>query len=192
MKKEWYMISIITGKEKKIIESLKNKIEAENMKDLFEEIKVFWIPTISSKESIKKAQGKDYKTKEENLYKGYIFIKMTMTDEAWFLVRNTEFITGLVGSSGGGSKPTPVSARQFEKMLKKQQEKISEFNSLEYKNPYQEGVVVKIKEGSFKNEKGVIIETNFENLIAVVEIITFGRKVPVEFPYNNLEIINEE
>lgn len=192
MKKEWYMISIITGKEKKIIESLKNKIEAENMKDLFDEIKVFWIPTISSKESIKKAQGKDYKIKEENLYKGYIFIKMVMTDEAWFLVRNTEFITGLVGSSGGGSKPTPVSTRQFEKMLKKQQEKISEFNSLEYKNPYQEGVVVKIKEGSFKNEKGVIIETNFENLIAIVEIITFGRKVPVEFPYNNLEIINEE
>ena len=76
--------------------------------------------------------------------------------------------------------------------MKKQQEKISEFNTLEYKNPYQEGVVVKIKEGSFKNEKGVIIETNFENLIAVVEIITFGRKVPVEFPYNNLEIINEE
>ncbi len=61
MKKEWYMISIITGKEKKIIESLKNKIETANMQDLFEEIKVFWIPTISSKETIKKAQGKDYK-----------------------------------------------------------------------------------------------------------------------------------
>ena len=91
------------------------------------------------------------------MFPGYVLVEMVMTDEAWFLVRNTEFITGLVGSSGGGSKPTPVSARQFEKMLKKQQEKISEFNSLEYKNPYQEGVVVKIKEGSFKNEKGVII-----------------------------------
>ena len=192
MKKEWYMISIITGKEKKIIESLKNKIETANMQDLFEEIKVFWIPTISSKETIKKAQGKDYKIKEENLYKGYIFIKMEMTDEAWFLVRNTEYITGLIGSSGGGSKPTPISNKEFEKMVKRQQEKINEFNSIEYKNPYQEGVVVKIKEGTFKDERGVIIETNFDNLSAIVEIITFGRKVPVEFPYNNLQIIKED
>ena len=162
------------------------------MQDLFEEIKVFWIPTISSKETIKKAQGKDYKIKEENLYKGYIFIKMEMTDEAWFLVRNTEYITGLIGSSGGGSKPTPISNKEFEKMVKRQQEKINEFNSIEYKNPYQEGVVVKIKEGTFKDERGVIIETNFDNLSAVVEIITFGRKVPVEFPYNNLQIIKED
>lgn len=192
MKKEWYMISIITGKEKKIIESLKNKIETANMQDLFGEIKVFWIPTISSKEIIKKAQGKEYKIKEDNLYKGYIFIFMEMTDEAWFLVRNTEYITGLVGSSGGGSKPTPISNREFEKMLKRQQEKIEEFNSIEYKNPYQEGVMVKIKEGSFKDEKGKIVETNFENLVAVVEIVTFGRKVPVEFPYSNLQIINKD
>ena len=77
-------------------------------------------------------------------------------------------------------------------MVKRQQEKINEFNSIEYKNPYQEGVVVKIKEGTFKDERGVIIETNFDNLSAVVEIITFGRKVPVEFPYNNLQIIKED
>lgn len=192
MKKEWYMISVITGKEKKIIESLKNKIETSNMQDYFEEIKVFWVPTISSKDIIKKAQGKEYKIKEENLYKGYIFIKMEMTDEAWFLVRNTEYITGLIGSSGGGSKPTPISTRQFEKMLKRQEDKIAEFNSIEYKNPYQEGVIVKVKEGTFKDEKGKIIETNFENLNAVVEIVTFGRKVPVEFSYNNLQIIKED
>lgn len=192
MKKEWYMISVITGKEKKIIESLKNKIETSNMQDYFEEIKVFWVPTISSKDIIKKAQGKEYKIKEENLYKGYIFIKMEMTDEAWFLVRNTEYITGLIGSSGGGSKPTPISSRQFEKMLKRQEDKVAEFNSIEYKNPYQEGVVVKVKEGTFKDEKGKIIETNFENLNAVVEIVTFGRKVPVEFSYNNLQIIKED
>lgn len=192
MKKEWYMISVITGKEKKIIESLKNKIETSNMQNYFEEIKVFWVPIISSKDIIKKAQGKDYKIKEENLYKGYIFIKMEMTDEAWFLVRNTEYITGLIGSSGGGSKPTPISNRQFEKMLKRQKEKLDEFNSIEYKNPYQEGVIVKVKEGTFKDEKGKIIETNFDNLQAVVEIVTFGRKVPVEFSYNNLQIIKED
>ena len=77
-------------------------------------------------------------------------------------------------------------------MLRRQQEKINEFNSIEYKNPFKEGVVVKIKDGSFKDEKGTIIETNFDNLTAVVEILTFGRKVPVEFPYDNLQIVKED
>lgn len=191
LKKEWYMISTISGKEDNVIESLKNKIETAGMQDYFSEFKVFWVPSISTNELIKKAQGVAYKTKKENLYKGYIFINMNMSDEAWFLVRNTEHVTGLIGSSGKGAKPTPISERQYIKMLEKQKQKIQEFDSIEYNNPYKEGIKVKIKEGSFKNEQGVIIETNFENLTAVVEIQTFGRRVPTEFPYSNLQIIEE-
>lgn len=192
IKTEWYMISTISGKEEKVVESLKNKTEEAGMVHLFEEYKIFFIPSISTNELIKKAQGVSYKTKKENLYKGYIFIKMLMTDEAWFLVRNTEYVTGLVGSSGKGAKPTPISTREFRKMLEKQEQRIKEFESIEYENPYQIGIEVKIKEGSFKNERGKIIETNFDNLTALVEIQTFGRKVPTEFPYSNLQIIKED
>lgn len=188
MKKEWYMISTISGKEEKVLESLKNKIEITGMQHFFEEFKIFWVPAITTTELIKKAQGVPFKTKKDNLYKGYIFIKMLMTDEAWFLVRNTENVTGLVGSSGKGAKPTPISEREYKKMLDKQEQKIKEFDNIEYKNPYQVGVKVKVKEGSFKNERGLIIETNLENLTAIVEIQTFGRKVPTEFPYSNLQI----
>lgn len=188
MKKEWYMISTISGKEEKVLESLKNKIETAGMQHLFEEFKVFLVPAITTTELIKKAQGISFKIKQENLYKGYIFIKMLMTDEAWFLVRNTENVTGLVGSSGKGAKPTPISEREYRKMLSKQEQKIKEFENIEYKNPYQVGVKVKVKEGSFKNERGLIVETNFDNLTAIVEIQTFGRKVPTEFPYSNLQI----
>ena len=191
MIKEWYMISTITGKEQKVVESLKTKVETLGMQEYFDEFKIFWIPSISTNELIKKAQGAKFKTKQENLYKGYIFIKMHMSDEAWFLVRNTEYVTGLVGSSGKGAKPTPISLREFKKMLQKQEEKIKEFETIEYKNPYQEGIEVKVKDGSFKDERGFILETNFENLTAIVEIQTFGRKVPVEFPYSNLQIIKE-
>lgn len=191
MKSEWYMISTISGKEEKVIESLKNKVETANLGGYFDEFKLFLIPSISTAELIKKAQGTTYKIKNENLYKGYIFIKMIMSDAAWFLVRNTEYVTGLVGSSGKGAKPTPISSREFKKMLEKQEQKIKEFDSIEYKNPYQVGVEVKVKEGSFKSERGYIIETNFENLTATVEIQTFGRKVPTEFPYSNLQIIEK-
>lgn len=192
MKKEWYMVSTISGKEDNVVESLKNKIETSGMQDYFGEFKVFWVPTISPAELIKKAQGMLFRTRKDNLYKGYIFINMNMSDDAWFLVRNTEYVTGLVGSSGKGAKPTPISNREYRKMLDRQEQKIKEFNEIEYKNPYQEGVKVKIKEGSFKNEQGVIVETNFDSLTAVVEIQTFGRKVPTEFPYSNLQIIDEQ
>lgn len=191
MKKEWYMISTISGKEEQVVESLKNKVETSSMQHCFGEFKIFWIPAISTSELIKKAQGNNYKIKQENLYKGYIFINMLMSDEAWFLVRNTEYVTGLVGSSGKGAKPTPISNREYRKMLEKQEQKIKEFDSIEYKNPYKEGVKVKVREGSFKNEQGIIVETDFESLTAVVEIQTFGRKVPTEFPYSNLQIIEK-
>ena len=192
IRKEWYMISTISGKEENVVESLKNKVERAGMSPYFDEFKIFWIPSIAPAELIKKAQGVEYKIKQENLYKGYIFIQMNMSDEAWFLVRNTEYVTGLVGSSGKGAKPTPISNREYNKMLQKQQEKIQEFETIEYKNPYQEGVKVKVKEGSFKNEQGIIVETNFDNLTALVEIQTFGRKVPTEFPYSHLQIVEDK
>lgn len=192
MKHEWYMISTISGKEDTVVESLKNKVERAGMSEFFEEFKIFWVPAIAPGELIKKAQGVSYRIKQENLYKGYIFIRMHMSDDAWFLVRNTEYVTGLVGSSGKGAKPTPISAREYRKMLDKQHQKAHEFASIEYKNPYQEGAKVRVKEGSFKNEQGIIVETNFDALTAVVEIQTFGRKVPTEFPYNNLQILDDK
>ena len=192
VRKEWYMISTISGKEENVVESLKNKVETAGMSVYFDEFKIFWIPSISASELIKKAQGLPYKIKQENLYKGYIFIQMHMSDEAWFLVRNTEYVTGLVGSSGKGAKPTPISNREYNKMLEKQQQKVQEFETIEYKNPYQEGIKVKVKEGSFINEQGIILETNFETLTALVEIQTFGRKVPTEFPYSNLQNIEDQ
>lgn len=192
MNHEWYMISTVSGKEEQVVESLKHKVMTSDMAEYFGEFKIFWIPAISPAELIKKAQGAPYKIKQENLYKGYIFIYMHMSDAAWFLVRNTEHVTGLVGSSGKGAKPTPISNREYRKMLQKQEQKIAEFDTVEYKNPYQEGVRVRVKEGPFKDEQGVIIETDFDTLNAIVEIQTFGRKVPTEFPYNNLQILDDK
>jgi len=109
LKMEWYMVSTVSKKEKTVIETIKNKISSEGMQYFFEEFKIFEQPIITNAELLKKSKGKEYKVKMENIYKGYIFIKMVMTDEAWFSVRNTEYVTGLVGSSGKGTKPTPIS-----------------------------------------------------------------------------------
>ncbi|MGL5590676.1 MAG: transcription termination/antitermination protein NusG [Metamycoplasmataceae bacterium] len=189
LKMEWYMVSTVSKKEENVIENLKNKISAEGMNHLFEDFKIFKQPVITSAELLKKSKGKEYKIKMENMYKGYIFVKVVMTDEAWFLIRNTENVTGLVGSSGKGTKPTPISERQIQKSIEMEKVKNQEFKDLEYKNPFEIGVMVQIVQGSFTGEKGKIIETDIENQLAIVEIESFGRKVPTEFSYKALSTI---
>ncbi|MGL4252350.1 MAG: transcription termination/antitermination protein NusG [Metamycoplasmataceae bacterium] len=189
LKMEWYMVSTVSKKEENVIENLKNKISAEGMNHLFEDFKIFKQPVITSAELLKKSKGKEYKIKMENMYKGYIFVKVVMTDEAWFLIRNTENVTGLVGSSGKGTKPTPISERQIQKSIEMEKLKNQEFKDLEYKNPFEIGVMVQIVQGSFTGEKGKIIETDIENQLAIVEIESFGRKVPTEFSYKALSTI---
>ncbi|MGL5732875.1 MAG: transcription termination/antitermination protein NusG [Metamycoplasmataceae bacterium] len=190
LKMEWYMVSTVSKKEENVIENLKNKISAEGMNHLFEDFKIFKQPVITSAELLKKSKGKEYKIKMENMYKGYIFVKVVMTDEAWFLIRNTENVTGLVGSSGKGTKPTPISERQIRKSIDMEILKNKEFQDLEYKNPFEIGVIVQIVQGSFTGEKGRIIETDIENQLAIVEIESFGRKVPTEFSYKALSTIS--
>ncbi len=189
LKMEWYMVSTVSKKEEDVIENLQNKISAEGMGYLFEDFKIFQQPVITNVELLKKSKGKEYKIKMENIYKGYIFVKMIMTDEAWFLVRNTEHVTGLVGSSGKGTKPTPISEKQIQKSKDMETLKQKQFKDLEYKNPFEINVNVEIIQGSFTGEKGKIIDTDIENQLAIVEIESFGRKVPTEFSYKSLVAI---
>ncbi|MGL4343036.1 MAG: transcription termination/antitermination protein NusG [Metamycoplasmataceae bacterium] len=191
-KEQWYMISTVSTKEENVIESLKRKIEIEGMEHYFFDFKIFQEKTISPTELQKKTEGKEYKIKKTNMYKGYIFVKMIMTDEAWFLVRNTEYVTGLIGSSGKGAKPTPVSERQIKKSFDMEQKKSEDFEKMEYTNPFTIGTHVKISYGSFNGEKGIVVESNPKKRIAIVDIEVFGKKVPTEFPFRALKLISLE
>ncbi|KDE43693.1 antitermination protein NusG, partial [Metamycoplasma hyosynoviae] len=86
---KWYMVSTVSGKEEQVIEALRNKIETQHMEDLVKEIRIFKMPHLPNKELENKTKGLEYKVKYINMYKGYIFLNMVMTDEAWYLVRNT-------------------------------------------------------------------------------------------------------
>ena len=146
-KYKWYMISTVSGKEDKVIESLWNKIRTEGMIDLFNDIKIFKMPHLSGRELEKKSRGEEYKIKYVNIYKGYIFLNMVMTDEAWYLVRNTQYVTGLIGSSGKGAKPTPISKANFEKMVEKEKVLIEKFEAGDIETAYKEGIIVKVING---------------------------------------------
>nr|WP_129649007.1 transcription termination/antitermination protein NusG [Metamycoplasma arthritidis] len=185
---KWYMISTVSGKEDNVVESLKNKISTQDMDECFKEIKIFKMPHLSNKELEKKSKGEEYKVKYLNIYKGYIFINMIMTDEAWYLVRNTQYVTGLIGSSGKGAKPTPISTRNFEKMVQKEIALAEKFAAGDIETVFKEGVIVKITSGIFKGEMGEIVKNNDITQKAFVNIEQYGRKVPTEIDHADLEI----
>ena len=185
---KWYMVSTVSGKEENVIEALKNKIATQNMDNLFRDIRIFLMPHLSNKELEKKTKGEEYTVKYVNIYKGYIFINMVMTDEAWYIVRNTQYVTGLIGSSGKGAKPTPISKKDFNSMVEKEKTLNEKFVEGDIETAFKEGVIVKVINGIFKDEIGEIIKNNDITQKAFVNIEQFGRKSPTEFDYKDLEI----
>ncbi|MEE3928593.1 transcription termination/antitermination protein NusG [Mycoplasmopsis ciconiae] len=189
MKKfNWYMISTISGKENVVLESLRNRIVAEQVEEDFDTnaveetgaFKIFMKPTLTPKEAEKKRRGETYKIKYVNMYPGYVFIKMDMTDKAWFVIRNTQYVTGLIGSSGRGAKPTPVTNREIKKSLIKEKEALEAFMSGKYLVDYKAGDLVEVIDGVYQGEKGIIIDVDKQNYKNVtIEIESFGKKVPL-------------
>nr|WP_237076486.1 transcription termination/antitermination protein NusG [Mycoplasma phocoeninasale] len=182
------MISTVSGKEDNVADALRNKIEAQGMNDFFHDIKIFKMPHLSNKELEKKSRGEEYTVRYINIYKGYIFLNMVMTDESWYLVRNTQYVTGLIGSSGKGAKPTPISERNFNKMIDVEINLNDKFARGDIETAFKEGTFVKIKNGIFKGEIGDIVKNNDRTQKAFVNIEQFGRKVPTEFSYEDLEV----
>lgn len=185
---KWYMISTVSGKEDNVIVALKNKISSKKMEDFFKDIRIFKMPHLSNKELQKKSRGEEYIVKYVNIYKGYIFLNMIMTDESWYLVRNTQYVTRLIGSSGKGAKPTPISESTFEKMIEKERILTEKFAAGDIETAFKEGIMVKIKSGIYKDEVGEIIRNDDIEQKAFVNIEQFGRKVPTEFSHQDLEI----
>lgn len=191
---QWYMISTVSGKEDKVVEALKNRIISEQVEDCFNHeatpegaFKIFKKPTLTPKEFEKQKNGEEYKVKYVNMYSGYIFINMDMTDRAWFIVRNTQYVTGLIGSSGRGAKPTPVSQHQMDKSFKKEIKLQEDFDKGITHTKFQIGEIVEIIDGPFKGEQGRVLECSEANKKVTVEIEYLGKKTPADFEYKEIK-----
>ena len=186
--KKWYMITTVSSREEKVIESLKNRVISEKLEDLFEDFKVMMVPHLSPKEIERKNNGEDYKVRSRSLFPGYIFIKMNMTNKSWFIVRNTQYVTGLVGSSGQRAQPTPISNFEMEKMEKRVEKMNKDFSQGIGTSLFKKGFLVEVIDGPTKGQIGPIIELNEEKQIAIVELVMFERKTPIEMKFKNLKI----
>ena len=113
--------------------------------------------------------------KTHNLFSGYLLVQMIMTDEAWYIVRNTPGVTGFIGSSGKGAKPTPLQPSEVDHILKNMG-----ISRIDVDKELQQGTKVKIIDGPFTGMYGVIEEVDSANEKIVLNVDLFGQETQVE------------
>lgn len=174
--KRWYVVNTYAGHENKVKANLEKRVETMGIKD-----KLFRI-VVAEEAQIVEKNGKVIE-EVRNAFPGYLFVEMYMTDEAWYVVRNTPGVTGFIGSSGGGAKPFPVANDEIEMILKK-------VNQVEKKDiviDFEVGDTVRVLSGPFSNSIGKVSSLNNQTKIATVHLFIFGRETPTDVDYSNLE-----
>ncbi len=177
--KHWYIVTTNSQHENKTATNLRKRIETLGLQD-----NIFNVLVAEQEVDVLKDGLPTGKKKMKNLYPGYIFVEMIMTDKIWFLVRNAPGVTGIAGSSGGGQKPTPVSREEMEPILKR----MGIIDSAMY-DRYQPGDYVKVIHGPLENSEGKIISIDKETGLCRVEIIFFGRPTPTDLDFSEIERI---
>jgi transcriptional antiterminator NusG len=167
---QWYVAHTYSGYENKVKASIEATVENRNMEDLILQVQV------PVQEVVETKDGKRV-TREKKLFPGYVMIEMFMTDESWYVVRNTRGVTGFVGPA---SKPVPLSKNELKSMGIKQQT---------IKIDLEVGDQIKVVAGPLEGFAGVIEEINLEKSKVKVNISMFGRETPAELDFEQIEKI---
>jgi transcriptional antiterminator NusG len=163
--KQWYAIHTYSGYEEKVAESIRQRADSLDMKD-----KIF--QALVPKEKMIEVKNGKRKVVEKRIFQGYVLVQMKMSEDAWYIVRNTPSVTGFVGS---GTEPTPVDDEEVEKIMKRMGR-----DEPKHKIDYNIGDVVNITDGPFKGFDGAINEIDTQKGKLKVLVNMFGRETPVE------------
>jgi transcriptional antiterminator NusG len=163
--KQWYVLHTYSGYEDAVAKNLKQRIESLGMED-----KIFNV-LVPKEKKIKIKNGKR-KTIEEKIYPGYVLVEMIVTNDSWYVVRNTPRVTGFIGA---GTTPVPVSLKEIENLKKR-----IGIETPQYKVDVDIGSLVKITDGPFKDFEGKVSEIDEGKGKLKVLVNIFGRDTPVE------------
>ncbi len=166
--KRWYVIHTYSGYEESVSSNLKQRIESMDMQD-----KIFNV-LVPTEKKIKIKNGKR-KVVTEKIFPGYILVEMIVTDDSWWVVRNTSNVTGFVGT---GTTPTPISEEEIKSLQKRMG-----VEEPKYKIDVTVGAPVKIIDGPFKNFEGKISDVDEARGKVKVLVSIFGRETPVELDF---------
>ena len=179
MDKQWFVVNTYSGHENKVKEKLEMRAESMEMQDYIHRV-------VIPEEKVVEVKDGVTKEKIKKMFPGYILVEMVMTDEAWYVVRNTPGVTGFIGSSGRGAKPFPVPKEQIESVLKG----IGVIEDDMYSD-YNVGDVVKILRGPLMGSEGVIQSVDVAKNIVKVSSVFFGRETSVEVDFADVDKVNK-
>lgn len=172
----WYIVQTYSGLENAAKRNLENRVESMGLQDY---IFTILVPEEKSFERKKNGELKEVITKP---FPGYVFIDMIVTDETWFVVRNTPMVTGFLGSSGGGAKPVPLPEEEIIPILK-----MSGLSEKKFKGVI--GEEVKIIAGAFSGQTGKIDDIDQEKGTLRVLVDFFGRLTPAELDFSEVKLL---
>ncbi|MFY0678797.1 MAG: transcription termination/antitermination protein NusG [Neptuniibacter sp.] len=175
MSKRWYVVHAYSGYEKRVMNTLKERIELHQMQDLFGEVLV---PT---EEVVEIREGKKRKS-ERKFYPGYVLVHMEMNDESWHLVKNTPHVLGFIGGTAGN--PAPITESEANEILSRVESGVDKPRP---KTVFEPGEMVRVIDGPFADFNGVVEEINYEKNKLQVAVLIFGRSTPVELDFTQVE-----
>lgn len=168
MEKLWYVVNTYSGHEESVKEKLEMRTESMGMQDYIYRVIVPETTEIEVKDGVKKE-------KKKKMFPGYVLVEMVMSDEAWYIVRNTPGVTGFIGSSGKGAKPTPLLPQEIDRILANMG-----MSRMDLESELAVGDKVNIVDGPFKGMMGTVDTIDLENSRLNVLIDLFGQETPVE------------
>lgn len=166
--RNWYAIHTYAGYENAVLRNLKQRIESLAMED-----RIFNV-VVPTEKKIKIKGGKRIE-EEEKIYPGYVLVDMIVTDDSWFVVRNTPRVTGFVGS---GNIPRPLNKQEVEELFKRMSS-----DQIRHTTDLSVGDLVSIADGPFKDLEGKVSEVDEERGKVRVLVSMFGRETPVELDF---------
>ena len=172
----WYVVHTQSGYEKMVEHNLKTRIASMSMQDDIYEI------VIPMEEVVEFKQGRK-QTVQKKVFPGYLLVRCEMDDPTWFCIRNTPGVTGFVGQSQKGQKPTPLSKREVETFLSAKGDGQDAPKRKAPKLEYEVGEGVRVKEGPFADFSGQVAEINADHMKLKVLVNIFGRETLVEMDF---------
>jgi transcriptional antiterminator NusG len=173
--KRWYVIHAYSGFERKVKQTLEERIALSGLGDYFGQVLV---PT----EEVVEMRGGQKRRSERKFFPGYVLIEMVLNDETWHLVKETSRVMGFIG--GTADKPAPITQREVSEIMSRLEETV---DKPAHKTVYEPGELVRVIDGPFNDFTGTVEEVNYEKNRVRVAVLIFGRSTPVELEFGQVE-----
>lgn len=175
--KRWYVLHTYSGYENRVKSNLESRAQSMGMEDYIFQVVV-------PEETVRQVKDGQAKEVEEKTFPGYVLVEMVMTDQAWYVARNTPGVTGFLGSHGGGSKPTPLLPEEVDRILVRMGQDVARTDI-----NVAVGDNIKIIAGAFADLSGKVIEVDRDKLKLKVKIEMFGRLTTTELDFNQIDTV---